>query len=183
MSLNEEDTTVTITDKQNTSSDKNDSDDPNDGTNEAMEVTIKDLLLYFFLGATTLLLKGLSLTPSFTKAIGVQNTEVPSAGLAFVLGALLGIVIVTTLYPKLRPKMRVGISATSIFAFLNHTDNKPDRCSFFGAYRVARILRRTLKELYYISGGTIFFNAKHSLLWCRCETSRSQRSLRNYHHH
>ena len=111
MSLNEDDTTVTITDKQNTSSDKNDSDDPNDGTNEAMEVTIKDLLLYFFLGATTLLLKGLSLTPSFTKAIGVQNTEVPSAGLAFGLGALLGIVIVTTLYPKLRPKMRVGISA------------------------------------------------------------------------
>ena len=76
-----------------------------------MEITIKDLLLYFFLGATTLLLKGLSLTPSLTKAIGVQNTEVPSAGLAFALGALLGIVIVTTLYPKLRPKMRVGISA------------------------------------------------------------------------
>jgi len=115
MSLNEENTTVTITDKQNTSSDRNDCDGTNDGTNddtnEAMEVTIKDLFLYFFLGATTLILKGLSLTPSFTKAIGVENIQVPSAGLAFALGALLGIVTVTTLYPKLRPKMRVGISA------------------------------------------------------------------------
>jgi MFS family permease len=107
MSFNEQNTTVTITDKQDTSSDRNDSDDKN----EAVEVTTKDLFLYFFLGATTLLIKGLSITPSFSKAIGIQNTQVPQAGLAFALGALLGIVIVTTFYTKLRPKKRVGISA------------------------------------------------------------------------
>jgi MFS family permease len=80
-------------------------------TNKAKDVTIKDLLLYFFLGATTLILKGLSLTPSFSKAIGVENAQVPQAGLAFAIGALLGMVLVTTVYTKLRPKIRVGISA------------------------------------------------------------------------
>lgn len=80
-------------------------------TNKAKDVTIKDLLLYFFLGATTLILKGLSITPSFAKAIGVKNEQVPQSGLAFAIGGLLGIALVTTVYTKLRPKIRVGISA------------------------------------------------------------------------
>jgi len=82
-----------------------------DGTNKAKEVTIKDLLLYFFLGSTTTILIGLALTPLFSKAIGVENSQVPEAGLAFAIGALLGMVLVTTVYTKLRPKIRVGISA------------------------------------------------------------------------
>ena len=77
---------------------------------EAKEATNKDLFLYFFLGATTLILKGLSLTSLFFKAIGVTNNQVPQAGLAFAIGALLGMVLITTVYTKLRPKFRVGTS-------------------------------------------------------------------------
>ena len=44
---------------------------------EAKEVTNKDLFLYFFLGATTLILKGLLLISLFSEAIGVTNNQVP----------------------------------------------------------------------------------------------------------
>ena len=98
-------------DKQNeTNSSTN--GDTNKAT-EAKEVTNKDLFLYFFFGATTLILKGLSLTSLFSKAIGVTNNQVPHAGPAFAIGALLGKVLVTTVYTMLRPKIRVGTKYSS----------------------------------------------------------------------
>ena len=79
--------------------------------NERKEASLKDLCLYFLLGGTTLLLKGLSITPAFSKAIGVQSNQLPQSGLAFALGALLGMVLVTSVYTRLRPKVRVATSA------------------------------------------------------------------------
>jgi hypothetical protein len=111
MSMSKQNTVTSdnnIMDKQNETN--NNTNDDTNKAKEVKEVTTKDLFRYFFLGATTLILKGLSLTPSFSKAIGVKNNQVPQAGLAFAIGALLGMVLVTTVYTKLRPKIRVGTS-------------------------------------------------------------------------
>ena len=95
-------------------------DDDQSGTDDdnatnAKVVTNRDLFLYFFLGATTKLIQGLSLTPTFIKAVHVTGPQMPQTGLAFSIGAVLGMVIVATVYPKLRPKIRIFFSGSLQF--------------------------------------------------------------------